>query len=386
MYLMIRIYMIVCVVLLLFDILFLIVKGIRNHRLYPRNTKFEHAIKREIKKYKKRGGFSDAFKNSLHKMLKKTQNLITLCDAIEKRPDMSHVFLDYIFAVIEEYRKKSDYEQAYYTYVISALNYTKKRMPAEYASELIGFLDSKSIYTFINTLNAFYHFGNVDIMFAAVEKINERGNFYHKKLLVDGLLSAQVDHKELGKRLKERFPFYSVHMQESLVDYFRMSGLEASELCLKIARNPETYSELRYGSMRYFVKYPNEKARKFFLEILKKEEDWVAEMIAIQALSNYEDAEVREIIKSKITSKNWHIRNNALKYIRKIIRNKDEIYEIISRRDKYTSEALLYQYADDEEMSQYISETMHQLEETDNAERQQEVTLQEVAATEGGAV
>lgn len=385
MYLMIRIYMIVCGVLLLFDILFLVVKGIRNHQLYPRNAKFERAIKREIKKYKKRGGFSKEFKESLHKLLKKTQNMITLCSMIEKRPDISHLFLDYIFAQIEEYRKKSDYEQAYYTYVISALNYDKKRMPAEYASELLGFLDSKSIYTFINTLNAFYHFGDVGIMLAAVEKINDRGNFYHKKLLVDGLLSAQVDHKELGKRLMERFPHYSAHMQESLVDYFRMSGLEASELCLKLAKNTEADSELRYGCMRYFVKYPNKEAREFFLQILTKEEDWVAEMIAIQALSNYEDAKVKDMIKSKITSKNWHIRNNALRYLRKSMKNKDEIYEIISRRDKYTSEALLYQYADDEEMAQYISDTMRQLEEQDALEQEQEVVLQEVAATGGGA-
>jgi len=85
-------------------------------------------------------------------------------------------------------------------------------------------------------------------------------------------------------------------------------------------------------------------------------EEWVNEMLAIQALGSYEEPDIRSLIKSKITSPNWYVRVNAAEYLQKHGLNKEELEEIISLNDKYTNETLLYQYQNDEAMSKYIME------------------------------
>lgn len=370
---MIRIYLMVCVMLLLFDIIFLFIKNMRHHQLYPRNAGFAQEIQAEYQRYLESGAFSEEFPKRLYKKIKKTKNLITLMSQIKERPEMAPLFQEYIFGVIESYKKKKDIEQAYYTYVISTFDYSKKKIAPEFAGEFLTFLDSKSLYTFINTVNGFYVFGEVHLLMTAVDKIDGRGGFYHKKLLVDGLLSTNVDKKELGEHLISRFDRYTLHTQDSLIDYFRMSGYDAKELCCKLIADPETDRELGFTAMRYFVKYPYEKAKPFFIQWLKaSEEDWVRQMISIQALSNYEEPEIVELMKDKITDRNWHIRSNALNYLYRRGMSQEEVYEILAKRDKYTNEALLYRYSADEEMSAFINQTIEQFRQEDEKKQENE--------------
>jgi len=354
--LMIQIYMIVCVVLLVFDIGFLIVKNIRSHRFYPRDNRFENRIKKEIELRKTSGAFSAEFQRDLYKQLAKTKNMITLQDQLELQPEAVDMFRGVIFHLLEEYKKKSDYEQAYYTYIISTMDYSKERVPADFASKFLAFLDSKSLYTFINTMNAIYQFGEVHLLVAAIDKTDERVGFYHKKLLVDGLLEAKVDRNAFAEKMIERFERYSTYTQNCLLDFFRLGGCDVSDFCLELMLSDLVDKEVQYTAMRYFAKYPNQTAKEYFMNILKNEEEWIRQMLAIQALGRYLEPEIRELIKGKITSQNWHVRNNAAEYLKKNGLDKEEIREIINLKDRYTNETLLYQYRDDEAMMAYISE------------------------------
>ncbi|MBQ8280164.1 MAG: HEAT repeat domain-containing protein [Roseburia sp.] len=354
--LMIQIYMIVCVVLLVFDIGFLIVKNIRSHRFYPRDNRFENQIKKEIVLREETGSFSESFQKSLYKQLSKTKNMITLQDQLEANPAAVNMFRNVIFGLLDEYKKKSDYEQAYYTYIVSTLDYSEEKVPADFAGRFLTFLDSKSLYTFINTMNAIYQFGEVHLLVSAIDKTDERQGFYHKKLLVDGLLEAKVDRDAFAEKMLERFERYSTYTQNCLLDFFRLGGCEVSDFCLKLMLSDLVDKEVQYTAMRYFIKYPNDAAKEYFINILKNEEEWIRQMLAIQALGRYSEPEIRGLIKSKITSYNWHVRVNAADYLRKNGLDKEEICEIINLKDRYTNETLLYQYRDDEEMTAYISE------------------------------
>ena len=353
--LMIQIYMTVCVVLLLFDIGFLLVKNLRNHRFYPKMTKFEEQVEKEIQTRKETDAFSQEFTNSLLKKLPKIKYLIALQNVLEQNPDAKKWFKPMLFACMEEYKKRPDYEQAYYTYVISTLGYQDEKVDNAFASEFLHFLDSRSLYTFINTMNAVYEFGGTNILIAAIDKVDERAGFYHKKLFVDGMLQARVDKAELGKKLCERYNSYSDYTKNCILDYLRFANVEASEFCMALVESKTEDSENRYGALRYFVKFPNEASSKYFMNILKNGSDvWVEEMLAIQGLSKDGTPEVRDLIKNKITSRNWYVRTNAAEYLKKNGLDKEEIAEIISMKDRYTNETLLYQYQNDEEMSAYI--------------------------------
>ena len=155
---MIRAYMTVCVVLLLLDIGFLIVKSFRNHRFYPKMEKFENLVEKEIQTRKETGAFSSNFLNDLLKRLPKIKYLIALQNVLEKYPEEKTWFKPVLFACMDDYKKRPDHEQAYYTYIISTLGYKNEKVETAFASEFLHFLDSKSLYTFINAMNAIYQF------------------------------------------------------------------------------------------------------------------------------------------------------------------------------------------------------------------------------------
>ena len=170
------------------------------------------------------------------------------------------------------------------------------------------------------------------------------------------MLQARVEKQELGEKLCERYNNYSDYTKNCILDYLRFANVEASEFCMKLVEAKTEDSENRYSALRYFAKFPNEKSQKYFKDILKNGSDiWVEEMLAVQGLSRVTDPEVRSLIKSKITSRNWYVRVNAAEYLKKNGMDKEELKEIIFMNDRYTNETLLYQYQDDSEMSAYIN-------------------------------
>ena len=357
-------YIIVCILLLLFDIVFLFIKNRRTKEYYPRNTSFEDTIREELEKYHQIGAFSADFTDSLKKKLSKTKNMITLMSVVNEDPETKELFREHVQAQLSEYADKSNYEQAYYTYLISTFDYSRKKVSGAFSSEFMSFLDSKSLYTFSNTMMAVYAFGETNLLLQALDKVDERSGFYHKKLLVDGLLSAKVDFQEFNERVLERFDRYTPHTQDCLLDYLRMNGHDISKLCLRLMQNEKTEEQVRYSAMRYFVKFPDDASKRAFMEILGEPEAvWVKQMLAIQGLSHYKkDGQVRSLIEKKITSPNWFVRVNAVRYMYESGLNKEQVFDILYMRDKYANESLLYQYRDDKKMTRYIIDTVQMLE------------------------
>lgn len=360
--LLIKIYILLCVALILFDLAFLFAKSTGSQEFYHQNPKLAQKIRTEITLRRKTGAFSPGFTAELSRMLTRTKNLITLQAELEQAPDAVNWFRTMIFERIDAYQQKSDYEQAFYAYVISCFDYTDKPLPHEFANRFLTFLDSKSLYTFSNTMNAIYRFGQMNLILLAMDKADERGRFYHKKLLTDGLLASKVDQAELTAELVRRFYQYSPHIQESLLDVFRMGQGDATKLCMELMLCRDCDEQLRYSAMRYFIKHPIESSRRYFLEILQDEKAaWVEQMLAIQALSCYQDGEVYQAIKSKVTSRHWYVRTNALEYLHKQEISREEVTEILQARDRYASEALLYQYRDNQEMTLFIIHAIQKL-------------------------
>ncbi|MBP3628426.1 MAG: hypothetical protein J6I95_03050, partial [Anaerotignum sp.] len=214
-------YIAACTLLLLFEICFLFLKNAKIQQLKPDHEAFEEELSREIRLYQETGAFSDDFIQTAGRKLSQTKNMITLQNMLEKMPKATNWFRPLLLEQLSAYEKKKDEEQAFYTYMISLLDYHEEKVPADFASRFIGFLDSKSLYTFTNTMAALYAFGESSLLLQAMEKINARSGFYHKKLLVDGLLRYQGDFDELNQALVKQFYRYALHTQECLLDYFR---------------------------------------------------------------------------------------------------------------------------------------------------------------------
>ena len=79
----IELYLIICLLLLLFDILFLVMKNYKNQEFYPKNYDLEEKFWGEIQTRRQTGAFSPGFEEELGKKLGKIRNLITLMDVLE---------------------------------------------------------------------------------------------------------------------------------------------------------------------------------------------------------------------------------------------------------------------------------------------------------------
>lgn len=363
----IEIYMIVCVLLLLFNITFLVIKNYRNREFYPKNKELERQLRDEIALRRQTGAFTQDFEDGLGHKLGKIRNLITLMDVLKTEQDAAEWFRPLIFGQIEAYQKKNDYEQAYYTYVASTFDYEKEPVPSGFAAMFMSFLDSDSLYTFANAMDALYRFGETNLLVTALDKVDQRQGFYHKKLLVDGLLSSRADFGELNAALVKRFSQYTPFLQECLLDFFRMNGYDISDLCMRIVEGGgQSSSEVRYSAMRYFSKHPTGQSDAFFLSVLEREDSpWVEQMLAIQALEDCSRDGIRDAVLKKVTSPNWYVRTNAVSYLYRLGLSREQIYDILYLRDKYADNALLYQYRDDKEMSRYIMDTIQLLRQQD---------------------
>lgn len=365
----IEIYLIVCVLLLLFDITFLFLKNHRNREFYPKNRDLEEELRKEIRLRRQAGAFSQEFEADLGAKLGKIRNLITLMDVLDKDRGAAGWFRPAVFAQIAEYQKKNDYEQAYYAYVVSGFDYESEPVPPEFAAKFLEFLDSKSLYTFANAMDALYQFGSTNLLLTALDKVDERQGFYHQKLLVDGLLSSRASVQELSPALVKAFDQYTPFLQGCLLDYFRMIGYDASALCLRLIQGGDsTDLEIRYGAMRYFAKYPSAQSQALFLDVLRREEGpWMDQMLAIQALENSEDPAVKDEVMKKVTSSNWYVRTKAVACLHRWGLSKSQIFDILYLRDKYADNALLYQYRNEKELSHYIIDTIQLLQRQDES-------------------
>lgn len=359
----IKIYILLCLALLLFDICFLIVKNRRSLVAYRVNEKLGRRIREEIGTYQQKGDFSPDFREKLHQELAKTKNLLTLESVLAQQPQAREWFRPFVFNRMKEYAAKDDYEQAYYTYVLSCFDYQEQKPKAEFVDSLLDFLDSKSLYTFANTMNCLYAIGLPQPLLRALEKIDQRQGFYHKKLLVDGLLTVRQEDGELDRCISGIFDRCSPWLQDCLLDYFRLRGTDVSQLCLRIITGDQADTQVGYTAMRYFAKYPSPESRACCLNVLADDSaSWLRQMLAIQTLGRYDDAEVRKTIFGKVTSANWYIRVNAIRYLGEKGLTRDEVFNLLYLRDRYANESVLYQYRGDKEMTRYIVDTIQLLE------------------------
>lgn len=258
----------------------------------------------------------------------------------------------------EIYVKNKEIEKAYYPYVLSLFDYSDREFTRYEKSNIVDFLDCESLYTFVNTMELVYKISDLELLEMAMEKVNSSEIFYHKKLLIDGLMKYKGDEKELRNSIEKNFFSYKDEIQEALVDFCRMRKLGVNSLCMEILnKENDIYPEVRYAAMRYFISKRDEDSKYYFIMLLQKENlYWVEKMLSIQVLYKYNDNIVYDLIKDCVTDRNWYVRNAAIKYMHGRNIDQDEIFSILDKRDKYANEELLYEYREDKNISDYIKE------------------------------
>ena len=357
------VYIFICIMLFLFNIFFILIKNTKKNRMFSSDKSIEEKFVLAIQNYDSKMGLDKETKEYLSKKIEKTKNLIELMDVFEKNRDtvpdeLEKEIREMILEKEEIYVKSKEIEKAYYPYVLSLFDYSDREFTRYEKSNIVDFLDCESLYTFVNTMELVYKISDLELLEMAMEEVNASEIFYHKKLLIDGLMKYKGDEKELRNSIEKNFFSYKDEIQEALVDFCRMKKLGVNSLCMEILnKENDIYPEVRYAAMRYFISNRSEDSKYYFIMLLQKENlYWVEKMLSIQVLYKYNDNIVYDLIKDCVTDKNWYVRNAAIKYIHGKNIDQDEIFSILDRRDKYANEELLYEYREDKNISDYIKE------------------------------
>lgn len=357
------VYIFICIMLFLFNIFFILIKNTKKNRMFSSDKSIEEKFILAIQNYDSKMGLDKETKEYLSKKIEKTKNLIELMDVFEKNRDtisdeLEIEIREMILEKEEIYVKNKEIEKAYYPYVLSLFDYSDREFTRYEKSNIVDFLDCESLYTFVNTMELVYKISDLELLEMAMEKVNSSEIFYHKKLLIDGLMKYKGDEKELRNSIEKNFFSYKDEIQEALVDFCRMRKLDVNSLCMEILnKENDIYPEVRYAAMRYFISKRDEDSKYYFIMLLQKENlYWVEKMLSIQVLYKYNDNIVYDLIKDCVTDRNWYVRNAAIKYMHGRNIDQDEIFSILDKRDKYANEELLYEYREDKNISDYIKE------------------------------
>lgn len=357
------VYIFICIMLFLFNIFFILIKNTKKNRMFSSDKSIEEKFVLAIQNYDSKMGLDKETKEYLSKKIEKTKNLIELMDVFEKNRDtisdeLEIEIREMILEKEEIYVKNKEIEKAYYPYVLSLFDYSDREFTRYEKSNIVDFLDCESLYTFVNTMELVYKISDLELLEMAMEKVNSSEIFYHKKLLIDGLMKYKGDEKELRNSIEKNFFSYKDEIQEALVDFCRMRKLGVNSLCMEILnKENDIYPEVRYAAMRYFISKRDEDSKYYFIMLLQKENlYWVEKMLSIQVLYKYNDNIVYDLIKDCVTDRNWYVRNAAIKYMHGRNIDQDEIFSILDKRDKYANEELLYEYREDKNISDYIKE------------------------------
>ncbi len=185
---------------------------------------------------------------------------------------------------------------------------------------------------------------NPDVVVQAIKILDKNLTFHHPKLICDGLLAYQGDKNILKDNLFDNFKDFSVQMRVNVLNYFRFGNIKCDSEMLKILTNEKEDNEIRFSSIRYFEKFPNEKARSVLQGIAENLEGrtWEYQAIATSALKSYPDDITFRILIKNLSSANWHVRQNSAISCEKLGYSYYDLIGVFDGDDRYAREMMRY--------------------------------------------
>lgn len=258
--------------------------------------------------------------------LRKIKNLVGITDKNQRK--------DEILALINTYYKRNDTEKAYYMYVLSTFSYETKFENQDF---ILKYLESPSIYVISNTMDAIFAIGDEILLLKAIETLSNKATFYHKKLITDGLIKFKGDKKFLSDLILAHLSKYNVEIQVALIDFLRIDKIVVENV--DFTRFLTFNKELKYSTLRLLNSFESDNYDEIYVEILMNDDDWIAKMLALQGIKD--KSKKFRFIQKYAYSSNFNLRKVAVNELFKDF-GKQEINQIMQKDDIYTNEAIFY--------------------------------------------
>ena len=337
-------YIFICVVLLLFNLLYIF-----------RSSSIKRRQRRKVQHWKQ---YLDSFAEGspvwgpkeLFRRLKNIQEFIAFYEALESRekeqPGEAAAFFQEnrstVLELAREYSERDAMERAFFAYVIAAFHPAAGDQRSPLLEELLRYLENSTVYSRENVLNALYALGNIQPVEHAFLLMSQRGWYHDPRLLADGPNRFRGEKEALANRLwscrgqlSECFQVGTIRFAETL------SGDSFAENFLRSLETEALPTETQFTLVRYFRRHAVPYAQPVLLRLLKGGGKRELAIAAAASLASYPDGETRQALKEALHSPNWYVRQNAARSLKALGVPYEEC-GIDASADRYATEMLEY--------------------------------------------
>ena len=338
-------YIFICVVLLLFNLLYIFRSGSVKRRQRRRVHRWETYLDSFLE------GSPMWDSGELLRRLKDTEELMAFDTAMESRKDTQSEAARFfrenrplILELAGVYQKKEAMEQAFFAYVIASFYPSVGDKGDPLAEQLLSYLDGSTVYSRENVLNALYALGSAQPLEHAFVLMSQRGWYHDSRLLSDGLNRFQGDQDALANRLWKNRTQLGECFQVGLIRFAdTLSGNRFAEDFLKALETEQFPAETQFALVRYFRRHPIPHAKPMLLRLLKGDAEGKRDLsiAAAASLASYPDSETRKALKDALHSQNWYVRQNAARSLKAMGVTWEEA-QTSSGGDRYAADMLEY--------------------------------------------
>ena len=351
---MIYIYLAICICMIVYNCIYVFILRHNENKLGNYAARYNVLIEEQINRLENGLEISESHKDYLRKKLGSVSHLTAFDKSMEniynEDYEKAQKYLFEIFSVFMylsiEYHGKDTIQAAYFPYILGKYDILDNENFDIITEIMYDLLSSEDIYCRENALGAIYSRGDVESVIRALEIIDDNSAFHHPKLISDGLLKFDGDMTSLVNALLDNFDVYSQKMQLNILNFIRFSSVRCDDAMLAIMTDETKNHELHFSCIRYFEKYPCEKARVPIQDFAENLENriWEYQSIASSALRSYPDERTTEILTKNLSNRNWYVRLNSAVSFEKMGFTYYDLINVFEGEDRFAREILRYQF------------------------------------------
>ena len=346
-------YGIICVSMIVFNCICIAVFHSSDRRLTKKSRRFEKNLEEQLSLIRDGKTITLSHQAYLNKALTRAGRLMAFDDCLDKtlqsEKELAEQYLVqaspvFIHLSLVYLNKKDTVQTAYYAYFLAKYKLCRQIPFGSILEVLLEFLKKDSFYCRQNAMKALYSSLNDEAVVEAVTVLDGMDSFYHAKILTDGLLTFEGDHKKLISLLWERFDQLGVDTQVAVLNYIRLKSGAYRDKVFHILLDNGRDSELHYAAIRYLGRYPYEPARSTLQAFASDTNPlrWNYASCSASSLAFYPGSDTVTILKKALGHANWYVRYNAAQSLDRFGLSYSELVDIMNGNDRYAREMIAY--------------------------------------------
>lgn len=347
----IYIYIFICISILLYNIAYIFYSDIQKSKYKKMTIDWQKGITKQIDLLSNKSRVEESHKKLIKKKLNSINELICYVRALDilKKQDKDikrYLKENYILiqSLAHNYAKKENAERAFFAFFISKYPPINGKEYNPLMEILISYLDNSTIYCRENVLQALYALGNIQAIENALQIINDRQWFHHKKLLSDGLITFNGDKENLAQRLWSHRNKWDYNLMISIVQFITLVSDKFKETFFEVLKSENLNLEVRLSILRYYRHHIYEPVLPLLINYLKDEKE-INENIKIvtaSVIEVYPSEDTIEALKGTLHHSNWYLRYNSAVSLVNLNIDIYKIQDILEGNDIYAKEILAY--------------------------------------------